>query len=61
MNTTTEHVTNRAHGVRERYAQRLRNARARRRLERLQDKQVLRHWLTDVWDETPQSEGSGPH
>ncbi len=36
----------------EREKKRLRNARARRKLERLREEKALRRWLTDVWDET---------
>lgn len=35
----------------EREKRRVRNARARRKLERLREEKALKQWLTDVWDE----------
>jgi len=35
----------------ERQRQELRNALARRKLEKLREQRALRWWLTDVWDE----------
>ena len=39
-----------------RNVKRLRNARARRKLQELQDDKVLRSWLAEVWDQSTWSD-----
>jgi hypothetical protein len=53
MNTMSEQISGDNKKPSGRDAKRLRNAIARRKIQRLRETQALREWLTDVWDELP--------
>jgi hypothetical protein len=54
MNTSSSYQTGSDGNLSDRAMKQLRNARARRKLEKLRDDQALQRWITDVWDEPPE-------
>ena len=54
MDTMSEQIPSGSNHHTARDTKRLRNAIARRKIQRLRERQALREWLTDVWDEFPE-------